>query len=72
MPVPSVAPTLIMVSCSTPKLRTSLVPPWPFSASLTIWPIGLRRSSCAARPGRRAAAGCWPVSVGTVIIDVRS
>ncbi len=73
MPVPRVAPTLIMVSCSTPKLRTSLGPPWPVSASLTICPIGLRRSSCAPSPGRPAARPvAGPESVGTVIVDVRS
>ena len=71
MPVPSVAPTLIMVSCSTPKLRTSRVPPCPVSASLTSCPIGLRRRSWAASPGRPAAAGGRsPIRVGTVIVDV--
>ncbi|BCW51168.1 hypothetical protein StoSoilB13_35100 (plasmid) [Arthrobacter sp. StoSoilB13] len=51
MPVPSVAPTLIMVSCRTPKLRTSGVPLSPVPASLTICPIGLRRRSWAPRLG---------------------
>ncbi len=59
MPVPRVAPTLIMVSWRTPKLRTSRVPPSLFPASLTIWPIGLRRRSCAVSPrlGLVALAG---------------
>ncbi|BCW39650.1 hypothetical protein StoSoilB3_11850 [Arthrobacter sp. StoSoilB3] len=67
------APTLIMVSCSTPKLRTSGVPPSPLPDSLTICPMGLRRSNWAPRLGLAAptAAG-FSVFTGTVTLDVPS
>ena len=47
MPVPSVAPTDIIVSCRTPKLRCRLRPAEVASACASVSPIGLRRRSWA-------------------------
>ena len=68
MPVPSVAPMLIMVSCQTPMERRRLPPsPWPPSA--TSRSTGLRRISRAPSPpagglpsGRWAVGGAAPCS----------
>jgi hypothetical protein len=50
MPVPSVAPMLIIVSCHRPRERRRLPPsPWPPSA--TRLSTGLRRISRAPAPG---------------------
>src|SRR4051812_12466906 len=66
MPVPSVAPTLIMVSCQRPRLRRSEGPWVALPASSSIRPSGLRRISCRARPGRLR------VAVSGVIVDFQS
>ena len=60
VPVPSVAPTEIIVSCSTPKLRCSrpCEPSAPAAASATMRSIGLRRRNCT--PSGSEAGSCEP------------
>ena len=62
MPVPRVAPTLIMVRCSSPRVRRSLGPsPVPFPASAMNASIGLRAPSCWRSVGLVVAGAMFRV-----------